>query len=221
MVALGVRTGKDYFAIIAACVITLVFIQISTTVNAQRTQKVEFSWNGVGFDVQGNPETICEYCLVVTDSSGRMIPNPIDPSDTHCTARVPGTSTPGGDAGLTFSVTLDLPADRGPLTAVVIAIDCGYNHSDPSNQITITFEDCSIPGDVNGDGQVDISDAIALLSYLFMGGTLECPGSGDVTGDGVVDISDAIKILGNLFGGGGGGQGVKGRPTNLRIVSIK
>jgi len=170
----------------------------------------------------GDPTDICEYCLVVTDSAGNMVPNPTDPSDTECTARVPGSGMKGGDCGQTFSVTVSLPDNGGPLTAVVYAINCAGMYSEPSDSVIVNFDECSVPGDANGDGNVDISDAIAILSYLFMGGSLRCPNNADINGDGTVDISDPVKLLGKLFGiGGGGSVPDNSKPTNVRILSIK
>ena len=69
------------------------------------------------------------------------------------------------------------------------------------------------PGDGNQDGTVDLSDAIWLLGYLFLGsqpelpcegGTAMNPGAGnfvlvDVNGDGTIDLSDGVSLLGFLF----------------------
>lgn len=54
-----------------------------------------------------------------------------------------------------------------------------------------------IKGDVTGEGEVDIGDAIKILRYDAGLDTLTDNQlvSGEVTGDGVVDIGDAIKIL--------------------------
>jgi len=70
-------------------------------------------------------------------------------------------------------------------------------------------------GDVNGDGGLDLSDAIYLLTHLFQGGPAPepCPGAagagggvvsgnGDVNGDNGLDLSDAIYLLTHLFQGG-------------------
>lgn len=58
-------------------------------------------------------------------------------------------------------------------------------------------------GDANGDGHVDMSDAIATLNYLFQGGTnLGCQGAADANGDGILDLTDAITTLNFLFLGG-------------------
>jgi hypothetical protein len=68
------------------------------------------------------------------------------------------------------------------------------------------------PGDGNQDGALDISDAIWLLSYLFVDDQKRLPCSGartastgdlallDANGDARVDIADAVRVLGFLFG---------------------
>ncbi|MEC9477069.1 MAG: SUMF1/EgtB/PvdO family nonheme iron enzyme [Planctomycetota bacterium] len=67
-------------------------------------------------------------------------------------------------------------------------------------------------GDANGDGTVDIGDAVFLLNHLFVGGEAPapCPPSGsgcsnsggDANGDGLVNIADSIAILSFLFQAG-------------------
>lgn len=60
-----------------------------------------------------------------------------------------------------------------------------------------------LPGDANGDGLVNLSDAIYILNYLFKGGPAPDPmEAGDANGSGNVDLSDAIYILNYLFKGG-------------------
>ncbi|MBI4606203.1 MAG: hypothetical protein HY721_29910 [Planctomycetes bacterium] len=50
---------------------------------------------------------------------------------------------------------------------------------------------------------IDISDAIFLLSFLFLGGPQPpCMDAADSNDDGKADISDAVRTLGYLFGGG-------------------
>jgi dockerin type I repeat protein len=57
-------------------------------------------------------------------------------------------------------------------------------------------------GDVNHDGQVDLSDAIALLDYLFLGGWKPRLRLADVNQDGELDLSDTIYLLMHLYLGG-------------------
>ena len=71
-----------------------------------------------------------------------------------------------------------------------------------------------VPGDMNGDRGLDISDPVDLLSYLFLGSPPLLPcGDGsaalpanvallDWQGDGTIDISDAVSALTFLFLGG-------------------
>ncbi|MBI4604971.1 MAG: hypothetical protein HY721_23665 [Planctomycetes bacterium] len=75
-------------------------------------------------------------------------------------------------------------------------------------QVEVTVEAGPVPaatfrrGAVNADGSVDISDAIAILFYLFLGGAEPaCLDAADVNDDGAVDISDAVRLLGYLFAG--------------------
>jgi hypothetical protein len=57
-------------------------------------------------------------------------------------------------------------------------------------------------GDVNASGTVNIADAIGLLGYLFLSGSLGCLEAADVEGDGGVTVGDAISLLSYLFTAG-------------------
>lgn len=58
-------------------------------------------------------------------------------------------------------------------------------------------------GDSNGDGRVDLSDAVALLLHLFRGGdTVHCQDAADANDNCRIEIADAIWDLAYLFGGG-------------------
>jgi hypothetical protein len=59
-------------------------------------------------------------------------------------------------------------------------------------------------GDANGSGPVDISDAIFILGYLFLGSAKpQCLEACDVNNDAAIDISDGIALPGCLFPGYG------------------
>jgi hypothetical protein len=60
-----------------------------------------------------------------------------------------------------------------------------------------------IRGDANGDGPIDLSDAISTLLFLFAGGAVACADAADANDDGALDISDPIDVLFYLFAGGG------------------
>jgi DNA-binding beta-propeller fold protein YncE len=57
-----------------------------------------------------------------------------------------------------------------------------------------------IRGDVEENGAINITDAIAILSYLFIGGRKPaCLDAADTNDDGIVNITDPIALLGYLF----------------------
>ena len=65
-------------------------------------------------------------------------------------------------------------------------------------------------GDVDCQGTADITDVLALLSWLFaLRPALPCTSAADANGDGKVNIADAVRILEMLYGSrsAGGGAG--------------
>ncbi len=55
-------------------------------------------------------------------------------------------------------------------------------------------------GDANGDGLVNIADAVAILEGIFRGGkSLRCERAADMNNDERVDVGDAISLFGFLF----------------------
>ena len=58
-------------------------------------------------------------------------------------------------------------------------------------------------GDGDSNGRVEITDAIAILSLLFLGGPPPaCPDAADTDDSGSLDITDAVVILSYQFLGG-------------------
>ncbi|MCZ6792784.1 MAG: lamin tail domain-containing protein [Planctomycetota bacterium] len=60
-----------------------------------------------------------------------------------------------------------------------------------------------IRGDPGGNCNVDLSDAVQILNWLFQGGPApDCPDAADSDDNGQVNLTDAIRILNFLFLGG-------------------
>ncbi len=57
------------------------------------------------------------------------------------------------------------------------------------------------PGDCDGDGNIAASDAVALVNYLFAGGTLTNPSDCDCDGHPGISIGDALQLFGAMFTG--------------------
>lgn len=78
-----------------------------------------------------------------------------------------------------------------------------YMH-DKRNSGVFRLEDYAVwRGDTNGDGLIDIADAIYLLNYLYKGGSAPDPlERGDTNQDGAVDLADAVYLINYLFRSG-------------------
>lgn len=58
-------------------------------------------------------------------------------------------------------------------------------------------------GDANSDGSVNVSDAVKIINYVFVGGNPPVPlACGDANNDGNVNVSDAVKVINYVFVGG-------------------
>ena len=59
-------------------------------------------------------------------------------------------------------------------------------------------------GDTDGNGSVEITDAIRILIFLFRDGVaFDCPPQADADADGLIQLTDAVFLLNYLFRGGG------------------
>ena len=63
--------------------------------------------------------------------------------------------------------------------------------------LAFAFNAQAVTGDVNSDGEVNISDVNALIDQILSGNTTS---AGDVNGDGEVSISDVNTIIAIILG---------------------
>ena len=152
----------------------------------------QFSWTDEWYNFQSNPANDPSVIVLVTIdettySGGTMgIPHPIswcrEPSNG-------GRSwyTAMGHNVSTYSQTFFRDHILGGLEWVM--------NTSP--------EEAFVRGDGNGDGQVNVADAIFTLGILFTGvAATDCADARDANDDGQVDISDPVGTLVMLFGGG-------------------
>jgi hypothetical protein len=90
--------------------------------------------------------------------------------------------------------TVFFKMDIGDVDSLVAVASISLHNYIPSTE---TY----VGGDANGDGSVDISDAVYLIAYIFSGGSAPEEG-GDANCDGGVDISDAVYLIAYIFSGG-------------------
>ncbi len=66
--------------------------------------------------------------------------------------------------------------------------------------VLVTEPEGYLCGDANSDGEVNISDAVYIINYVFLGGSAPNPmQSGDVNCDSSVNVSDAVYIINYIF----------------------
>jgi hypothetical protein len=58
--------------------------------------------------------------------------------------------------------------------------------------VYLPYLDAEDPGDVNGDGEVNIADINALIDLILTG---DGSGAGDVNGDGEINIADINAVI--------------------------
>ena len=117
-----------------------------------------------------------------------------------------------------------LPAGSGPVVVIVykvvawtagattIALD-GYDTTYPkftgdgfdytpeviNGIVTISY----LCGDANGDGGVNVADAVFIINYVFKGGAAPQPvEAGDANYDGQTNVADAVYLINYVFKGG-------------------
>ena len=111
--------------------------------------------------------------------------------------------------GLTFygSTSGRLEGTPTTLAEYTFSIEI-YDADSPRNKDTVTvtmniLEPLYMCGDANSDGSVNVSDAVSIINYVFVGGDPPYPyESGDANCDDTVNVSDAVCIINYVFVGG-------------------
>ena len=107
---------------------------------------------------------------------------------------------PAGDYGRMATLTLFISSDFGSVQIAVSGVLTGNDLTGGavgsamySKTVTIVVE--SAPGDVNCDGEVNITDAIELINYLLNDEGDISLDAADMNNDGEVNITDAIDLI--------------------------
>ena len=120
-----------------------------------------------------------------------------------------GTVTVSVSAKFGDSVTITVTPDNGYMLDTIEVKDANGNevsHNDMSFTmpksdvtITVTWKYVGVKGDVNGDGNVDISDVVALVN-IILNSSSDHQAEADVNSDGSIDISDVVALVNIILG---------------------
>lgn len=115
-----------------------------------------------------------------------------------------GETISGSDgAVLTFEVAIDATVTPGDFKLLVknakMFDDKGNSYNYTEKEFTWTIEEgaVALKGDVNGDGELGIADAVSVLNA--MAGEAVA-GNPDVNGDGEIGVADFVAVLNILAG---------------------
>jgi plastocyanin len=115
------------------------------------------------------------------------------------------SSRPGDHPGELFDVE---STDSSPVFEYAFATAGDYPffcipHEEMGMKGIIHVQEKFVRADTSGDGAVDISDAVAILNFLFLGGSVRCCDDAlDANDDGEINIGDPVFALNYLFLGG-------------------
>ena len=81
-------------------------------------------------------------------------------------------------------------------------LDAWVANWDSPNRVFMNLSQCENffrRGDANGDGAMNLTDAVHSLGYLYGTTVIDCFDANDTNDDGSVNLSDPIYLLGYLF----------------------
>ena len=109
-----------------------------------------------------------------------------------------------GGATQKYTYTADISSntliqDKAKLTAVVLLIDRSTNKIVNAAKIKVDgFVSDAVPGDLNEDGSVDVTDVVELID-LVLAGTYVA--EADINGDNDVDVTDVVELIDMVLAG--------------------
>jgi hypothetical protein len=106
----------------------------------------------------------------------------------------PGTINPATGT-YHYEPTVD---DIGTIKHVAVAVSDGFDIDECSFEINVLPE--AGRGDANGDGNINLGDAVFLINHIFHNGPAPVPAeAGDANCDGGVNVGDAVYLVNYVF----------------------
>ncbi len=110
-----------------------------------------------------------------------------------------------GSSTINFS-PWTVPSELGVNYNVIVeALLAGDDNTENNQKVmsTISSANSFVCGDANGDGAVNVGDAVFLINYVFKGGPAPSPvESGDANCDGATNVGDAVYLINYVFKSG-------------------
>jgi hypothetical protein len=115
----------------------------------------------------------------------------------------PNENPPEGEGYFTFSISPQAGLPNGTEIDNTAWIRFDHNawiQAPQEGTVTRTIKYPYINGDANGDEDINVSDVVYLITYLFKGGPPPDPlEAGDVNCDQGIDVADVVYLISYLF----------------------
>jgi len=162
----------------------------------------------LAFNISNNPELPYITAGIIFDIEppydGRTLP----PGENHRILNIVADISPGAPIDGSTTVWLENGIGEPPLENI-LTVDSRTVLPRIGKAGTVFFapeelvREVFVRGDSDGNGQVNISDAVVLLGYLFLGeAPVTCLDAADANDSGTINVADAAYSLNFLFRGG-------------------
>lgn len=155
----------------------------------------------------GAQKAILDYQFIVMNHDGMQ-----DDTEVRLNGLPPGepvfgtlSLAPGESSDIGLTAEFD---DDNPMESYEIVLEADLDGDGVPEPLAVqTIENMIppsfIPGDANGDGTVNVTDVVYLISYIFSAGPTPVPlEAADANCDGLINISDVVYLVAYIFGGG-------------------
>lgn len=89
-------------------------------------------------------------------------------------------------------------AKFGTFDYMVVPVFADGSEGESSNIMSVTLAKAAVIGDIDGDGEVNVTDVTALINIILS--VSENNGNADITGDGKVNVSDVTALINIILG---------------------
>ena len=162
----------------------------------------------LAFNISNNPELPYVTSGIIFDIEPPYDGRTLAPGRNQRIMNIVADISPLAPAGGSSPFRLSNGAGEPPLENI-LTVNSQTVLPRVENRGTVFFEplesraEAFVRGDTNGNQLVNISDAVVLLGYLFLGGEpVTCLDAADSNDSGTINVADAAYILNFLFRGG-------------------
>lgn len=150
--------------------------------------------------------------FTITDAVNTQLSDSPPPSKDYVKQTNTGTYNGTVNGPVTWNFDWQAPSSNIGAIAFYVAGNAANGNGSTSGDFIYTTSETTQPpaqtcqgicGDANDDTDVNVSDAVKIINYVFVGGDAPVPlACGDANNDGDVNVSDAVRIINYVFVGG-------------------